>query len=368
MSVPNNIENNKVKHSFFAYSKIPSLDGLRAISILLVLIAHFNRGKVNSSYFEFFGLTGVYIFFIISGFLITSLLLKEKLINNKISLKYFYIRRLLRIFPLLILFLIVLSILNQLFSLQITNISFISSLLFLKNLPIPHGGEWYSGHLWSLSTEEQFYLIFPFIISRASIFWYKRLLFFLIIFLPLLDFCFFNNIKFFLTNKLIHELSMIICDSMGRGTVLILIGSYFAVFLYERPLYNFENKLSNNPFLSFIIFCFSIFVRAVTDYKFSFFSDVIFAFLIGITIILNLNTKNWFSVFLNNKWIAKIGILSYSIYIWQQLFTHQVPWSKFGDFYTSFYFNLPLLLIVSYVSYTFYEKRFLDLRKNYRNS
>jgi len=74
-------------------SYLPSLDGFRGISILLVVIGH-TCARIDSSLLQFFfnGHLGVYIFFVISGFLITTLLLKERILTGTISLKKFYIR------------------------------------------------------------------------------------------------------------------------------------------------------------------------------------------------------------------------------------------------------------------------------------
>ena len=80
----------------FNASHFPGLDGLRAISILIVLLGHSLIGTWWVKYFP--GSIGVDIFFVISGFLITTLLLKEKVKNGKVSLSNFYMRRFLRIF------------------------------------------------------------------------------------------------------------------------------------------------------------------------------------------------------------------------------------------------------------------------------
>ena len=78
--------------------QIPSLNGLRAISIAIVIIFH--AGFRNLGYANFpGGQLGVNIFFIISGFLITLLLIEEEKVSKKISLKKFYLRRIFRIFP-----------------------------------------------------------------------------------------------------------------------------------------------------------------------------------------------------------------------------------------------------------------------------
>ena len=85
----------------FSEKYFPSMDGLRAISIVFVIIAHLNSSE-NAFMGKFaLGSLGVNIFFVLSGFLITTLLNKEKFLNNKINLKAFYIRRIFRIIPLI---------------------------------------------------------------------------------------------------------------------------------------------------------------------------------------------------------------------------------------------------------------------------
>ena len=149
-----------------APSHIPSLDGFRGLSILIVIIAHLNYSYKNPIVFFLVegGSLGVYIFFVISGFIITTLLLKEKLRKGRISLRSFYIRRFLRIFPVAYLFLFVLCLLNYFFHLAIPAMAFAGAAFYLTNFSfIPF--IWYTAHFWSLAVEEQYYLVFPFILK-----------------------------------------------------------------------------------------------------------------------------------------------------------------------------------------------------------
>lgn len=347
--------------------KFPSLDGLRGISIIFVILSHF------IFYSEFvaktnLGVIGVEIFFVISGFLISTLLLKEQIINGGISLRKFYIRRALRILPVVFLFLTTLSILNQIFKLGICGISFLSSFFFMRNLPIPNARDWYTSHLWSLGVEEQFYLIFPFFLSRVSIKKYKNLILLLIIIIPVLNYLFFNKIGFFYSNRIIHDISLVFVNLFGSGTALILVGSYLSILMFTKSKFiSFVNK-SNPKLLSLLIFAFAIFIRIPSSVLyFQYFSDIIFAFLIGIVILLNLNVDSYMSRFLNLKFVSQIGILSYSLYIWQQIFTHERPWSNKFKYSDSVLFNLTLLLLVGFISYHFFEKRFLKLKGRFTN-
>ena len=145
----------------------PALDGLRGVAILLVVFYH-NFGFIN--YF-FFGWLGVDLFFVLSGFLITDILLKTR--NQPYYLKNFYIRRVLRIFPLYYLSLIVFFILFPLFNVEALDLNYyvehqIWFWTYLQNWLFifqPAADDTAAlNHFWSLAVEEQFYLGWPFLI------------------------------------------------------------------------------------------------------------------------------------------------------------------------------------------------------------
>jgi len=149
-----------------------SLDGLRGIAILLVLMYH--------EYIASFGWIGVTLFFVLSGYLITKILLEEKNKDYPLSIKFknFWVRRILRIFPLYFLYLFILLVV-YLFSPSSkefnTEIPFLLSYTF--NLYLSSGSIVLSTypvhHLWSLSVEEQFYLLYPFLIFFSNKKWLK---------------------------------------------------------------------------------------------------------------------------------------------------------------------------------------------------
>ena len=149
---------------------IPCLDGLRALSICLVVGLHtLQRFSITHhvptvAYILFGqGGLGVLIFFVISGFLITTLLLREFERMGTISLTSFYIRRGFRIIPPLYLCILVVSVLG--FSRHLPGLDWAEvtlALTFTSNyLPHPAGGFWGFEHLWSLCVEEQFYVLWP---------------------------------------------------------------------------------------------------------------------------------------------------------------------------------------------------------------
>ncbi len=337
-------------------SYYPSLNGLRGIAIISVLLGHIGREKSWLTYID--GAVGVHIFFILSGFLITTLLLKEKIKKSHVSLKKFYIRRALRIIPVAYLFLITLIILNCFFSLKITPASFLISFAFLKNIP-PHV-EWYTAHFWTLSIEEQFYLFFPiFIISSSNR--YINLTIFLLVLIPVIDYLGFNNVSVFYTNKIIHTITFVLIALIDKGTAYILTGSLFSILLFKGFLK--FNRLCQYRYLSFFLF-----IAAACIHFFSsvpYLSGCVFAILIGLVLVLNLTEDNFLTLFLRTPLLNWLGTLSYSLYIWQQIFTVYQPWAGRFAYADSIVLNLVLLFITAYCSYNFFEKKFLKLKDRF---
>jgi peptidoglycan/LPS O-acetylase OafA/YrhL len=149
--------------------RIPSLDGWRAISITLVLVGHLlgTRGFLPVSKLPWLGdlgHLGVTIFFVISGFLITSLLIAERERTGRVSLKAFYLRRVIRIFPAFYAFVALICVADALGWLRITGSDIAAAVTYTVNYY--SGRSWPIGHLWSLSIEEQFYLLWPFVFVR----------------------------------------------------------------------------------------------------------------------------------------------------------------------------------------------------------
>lgn len=153
------------EHAAPRASRLPSLDGWRALSIALVLgehsryVSEFPRALDSWFYWAFDGDLGVRIFFIISGLLITWLLHVEHERTGGISLLHFYARRALRILPVYWGFLAVLALLQVLTQFQMPREGWIASFTFVTNFVNVEVGT--IGHLWSLAVEEQFYLLWP---------------------------------------------------------------------------------------------------------------------------------------------------------------------------------------------------------------
>jgi len=337
----------------------PSLDGIRGVAIIMVLLFHL-RLSYNVFYATIFnGKIGVIIFFVLSGMLITTLCLKEKVATNTISLKNFYIRRALRIFPVAYLFILVVIILNFVFKLQISYINILGTCFYLMNFTSifrKYYSTWYTGHFWSLSVEEQFYLIIPFILKRhfktylivilSIVFVLPLLVWSQYIFAPL------NREPFyFFTHYLIKF----------QG---IAVGCFFSVLLFKYPLDKwifgrFKGVLNVLAFVLILIIPYDDLFNLE-----SVFTGLLISLLIGYLIISNIKPgTDLVFKFLNTKAMKTIGVLSYSIYIWQQIFTSVD--NKLPAFMETAPYNIICILVVSCCSYYFYERSFLKLKSKF---
>jgi peptidoglycan/LPS O-acetylase OafA/YrhL len=144
---------------------IPTLDGWRAIAILLVLASHevvHSVGAASSTALNLYGRYGVDVFFAISGFLICTLLLDEQQRTGAISLRSFYLRRAFRILPAALIYLVAIATLRAMGIISgVRPAEWLGSLLFVRNLQSLGPSSWYTSHFWSLSVEEHFYFILP---------------------------------------------------------------------------------------------------------------------------------------------------------------------------------------------------------------
>ena len=153
-----------------ALRRIASLDGLRAFAIACAVWHHaLMTFETDGAWFKVIetitptGDFGVQIFFVLSGFLITSLLLKEREKTGKISLKDFYRRRAYRIFPALYVFIAIVTVLTLTNAIDLQAYVIAAAAFFVRDY-VPTGGSWWLGHTWSLAIEEQFYLLWPLVL------------------------------------------------------------------------------------------------------------------------------------------------------------------------------------------------------------
>jgi len=333
----------------------PSLNGLRGISIILVVLSHLHLSDNNVYQACFNGELGVNIFFVLSGFLITSLCLKEQKLTGDLSLKDFYIRRILRIFPVAYLYIVVLFILDIIFRLQIPIFQYLGAAFYVMDISYFRRNHFTAelGHYWSLSVEEQFYIIFPFMlkISRRA---FVVSILFIVLILPLL--CSLQELYKPLNEGLFYVFTHVLIKFQSIAT-----GCLLSVLAYGKQLdfrWIRSYKIAGNIVALFLM----CYLRYDNFYSIkAVYVNLIIAILTCYIIISNIiPSSDLIFKILNSGLLSFIGILSYSIYIWQQLFTFsgkKLPW-----YINTFPYNLIFIAGVPCLSYFFYEKYFLKLK------
>jgi peptidoglycan/LPS O-acetylase OafA/YrhL len=146
----------------------PAFDGLRGVAVLLVVLAHFQVAGFDNG-----GIVGVTIFFALSGFLITALLSEERRSTTRIRLGAFYQRRAYRLLPALFVFVGTVTVLELARDSSVPIVrNALASIFYVANwVAITQGQMGKLGHVWSLSVEEQFYLLWPAILLAAFVLW-----------------------------------------------------------------------------------------------------------------------------------------------------------------------------------------------------
>lgn len=349
----------------------PALDGLRGVAILLVVIYH-NFGFID--YF-FFGWLGVDLFFVLSGFLITDILLKT--VGKKNYLKNFYIRRILRIFPLyylsLILFLIVIPKLTHQFNIkyytdnQVWLWTYLQNWLYIFKDPDQTNT---LNHLWSLAVEEQFYLAWPLVILllRKP----KYLLFFITsLLVAVLGF------RLWIWNYQIANLAYYNLYTFSRIDG-ICIGCIIAIM--HRININFFKYYTSLIVLFFagLNFIF-FFINRKYNFTFPYLALIgysTFAMMFGLLVNEAILKENRFiNIIFNNRLLNFFGKISYGFYVFHwPVYILISPYllNLVSKYLTGWpvKFTVSLLatfvaIIISWISYQYFEKYFLKLKDKF---
>jgi peptidoglycan/LPS O-acetylase OafA/YrhL len=341
-------------------ARIPSLDGLRAISIIFVLIPHFVfteqfaiLSRVPDHWFENLGNLGVRVFFVISGFLITNLLLHELEAKQTIHLPKFYFRRTLRIFIPYYVFLLIVTLVQALGWIRLTSNDFLHAVTYTMNYS--YAPSWEVAHTWSLSVEEQFYLLWPAILivagKRRSL-WIASVFFFVIAPAVRLGYSYFQPSLIPYQIRYRFETT---ADAIAIGC--LLAGTL--EWLRRQPLYH--RALQSNLFILVpLIVLYAGIVMELHRRRY---------WLVGIPVT-NIgiaaciawcltNTSGRIGRILNAKPMVLLGKMSYSVYLWQQLFLN--PSSP--AIVARFPLNLVLVAASSFVSHYLVERPSLEMRQ-----
>jgi peptidoglycan/LPS O-acetylase OafA/YrhL len=376
---------------------LPGLDGLRFIAATAVLVHHvellkgdFGYGELwRTRFFADMGPLSVTFFFVLSGYLITYLLLKEKNETRSISLSFFYYRRILRIFPLyyLIVFLSFLvlpqyrffdqpyfseMLSDSFFEKFIWYLALLPQVVFILfgNAPVPYGVQ-----AWSIGVEEQFYLVWPFAIKKMK----NVLLLFVSVFLVFA----LAPVLLAALKSLAHLRHSVLespvwfaqryaqtvrfsCMALGAGLAYLVVHKVEKVLsvLYHSYLQMFAYVL--------------LIALMVRGYPFRFFMHELFSILFGVLIV-NVSSNSspgihqTFSKLLNWPLLDFLGKRSYGIYMYHMIgiqiaingYRFLFPGLQPGVLQNLVLYGavMGVTFLLSLLSYQFFEKKILALRK-----
>ena len=335
--------------------RIPSLDGLRAISIGLVLVSHLAGTRnfpLSAAQGNFWALGefGVVVFFVISGFLITGLLLDEVERTGSVNLGRFYLRRTLRIFPPYYAFLICLALAAATGAVALVSGDVLSAMTYTANYKLDRS--WFVGHTWSLSVEEQFYLLWPAVLLFART---RRAILIaaaVVLLVPLIRVAEWELLRQY-GDGVGHRFETI-ADAIAIGCVLAGTRSW----LHKTAWYP---RLLASP--AFIVVPFAaVGANLVHDHPLA-----NFALGMSIAHVCIALCLDWVVTFhdgrvgrvLNARPLVFVGWLSYSLYLWQQPFLNRGS----DSIVAAFPQNILIVALLAVMSYYLVERPSLALRR-----
>ena len=341
-------------------ARIESLDFLRGLAILFTIQGHWigysdHPGEwirllsrlVPNGYF------GVRLFFLVSGYIITLIFLREIEKRKSIDISFFFIKRVLRILPVYVLYLVTLYVANNTMQLNLTSNDFLYPSLFL--ICFTHYIDWVVAHFWSLNVEEWFYIFFPFSIFlvmkiRKGMFFYKYfpwILLSITLFMYLFSMHIELNANHLLRNLIYLNVGVlfafkneIISHAVSKfNPKWALILAFFVLVLYAVLNPHFVEYFNNSP---------------ITDVSTLLANTVVFL-LIGFH-------KGEFHLKIIRSKLGRLlcyfGTACYSLYVWQELFLRNGP-----NIVNHFPYNIILVFVVGLSSFEIVEKFFEAIKQ-----
>ena len=330
-------------------SRIAYIDGWRVIAVICVIAAHLSQNMQIGLFFQHnwigiisqYGEVGVFIFFFISGYVVSITCIREAAESRAFSISAFYVRRVFRIIPPLMIYLIVCLLLGMAHLIDFSIWSFLSSASYLCNTSFVECG-WYGGHTWSLAFEEQFYLVFPILFSYFELGRKPN-------FLRLSAILLFSTMPFFFSIFWIGKTGFVVVYA------LFSIGYLSAKYDNAISRLTTQFRFRGIVFLTAAIIVFMplkyILPFLIGDLQSDFDKFYKFCYIFAVPLMVLMSGSNGFALknILSMRYISYFGRATYSIYLWQQLVTGRVFQSE------SAYIMLILLTVMVLLCVSMYE-------------
>ena len=337
---------------------IPTLDGWRAVAVTGVILFHAPSISVGGLHFrklQDLGIYGVSLFFAISGLLICGRLLDEENVTGQISLKGFYLRRLFRIQPPAIIFLVILAGLGMFGIVNCPLWPWISALLSFRNFYTASAGvneiDRYTHHFWSLAVEEHFYLVLPLLLIATKR-WRPVVLGAMTIISIMWVF-------------FIRHYYLPLHPAAGERTDL-----YAAALLFPATLAYFIRWEGINRWVTrwsslLAVLSMSLFFASVLVLHNTLLWLIVICGFPVVLLSTILHPRAFVSQILESRPFKYVGRISYSVYLWQQLFVvnsaELANAHKQLQFFQVFPLNLLFLLVAANTSYFLIERPMLRI-------
>ncbi|HWR15608.1 MAG TPA: acyltransferase [Terriglobales bacterium] len=327
-------------------SYLPTLDGWRGVAILLVLFCHVHFSGNWSRLAQEYSALAVDLFFAISGLLITDRMLQEHAQTGRISLRGFYIRRVFRIFPAAFLFLAAVSLLCWLGLVPASRVQLLSAALFFRNYyyaVAPDG--WFTGHFWSLSVEEHFYFFWPCLLILMGVSRARRITPWIAVAAAAwrtLD----SRWHFVSAPSLINVLTR-----TDYCVDFLLWGCVAGLLLRRERAQMLLRRLIPAAWPAIGIVFLLLLVTFRPKGNIAAIALLMPTFLLATL----LHQRSWLARMLESLPMRSVGRMSYSLYLWQQLFLINGRTPTLGPL-QSFPLNLVIPIALAWCSHTFLEE------------
>ncbi len=338
--------------------RIPSLDGVRALSIVLVLVGHvyIDAPFARTATYAIVGnhQLGVSIFFVISGFIITHLLLREEHASGRIRVGQFYLRRAFRILPVYFVYLIAVFAFSRLGDVDVPTRDFASAALFLRDyMQRPSG--FAVSHTWSLSVEEHFYLVYPIFLLTVPRRWRAYVLAATVAAGPFLRFLTWALWPGHGATGVMFHTRM---DSLAGGCLLAILSRTEDVRAAIRRAPWPAIRIVS---LGLLFIASPLLATTIRRYQnlAGYTAEIV---LICVLLVDAISLpSSWLGRLLNAPLAIHLGRISFSLYLWQQLFVYCAH-QRF-QWLNSPAVSLGAAVVLAELSYRFVEAPFLEWRR-----